>query len=721
MKTYEEIRTLLENSVALNGFVFLEKIAKDIKEEQKHACEVLVKTKNGYDSHYVYNIPIAFDIETTNDQKTETAYMYHWQLCFNGYVTTGRTWDEFFWLLENIKKLYSVSSYIRMKIYIHNLAYESSFLLSRLKIEKLFAVDKRQPIYYVTEDGLEFYDSLILSGLSLETTAKNLAVFKLRKMTGGLDYRIPRNSVTPLTKKELDYCIADVTTLCAYIWEQINEYGEITKIPLTNTGKVRDYMREHCLYKNGERTRKKVRNKAYIDKIHELTLRPEEYLDLRKAFMGGFTHAGHLHVGEVNENVQSMDFSSSYPARMCEYMYPMSKGELVYYKDMSEYKRDIKRGYLCVLLCDMYDLNDEKFGFEHYISSSKCIIKEGAIEDNGRIVSADHIVIWMTSPDLVICTKCYKFKIRILRAWRYKAGYLPAEYVKCVLHFYDQKTILKGIDDKKAEYQKFKGMNNGIYGMSVTDIVHDDIVYDPAEESEPWQVQAADLDESIHRYNKNKNRFDFYVWGIFVTAWARYDLWKGIFELREDYLYSDTDSVKFINPEQHTKFFKVCNDGIRRRIKKEEERNGITYHIPKTIKGIEKPLGEWDDDGRYAKFKTLGAKRYMYEEQGELHITIAGISKKKGCNYIAKQNDPWSFFSNGMMIPAECSGKTIAKYRDIPCEAVITDRYGISVKMNENSCVYITESDYTMSMSKNFLKYIEDGHIDGVRIEKFLR
>ena len=49
-------------------------------------------------------IPVsaAFDIEATNDSNTRAAYMYVWQLYLNGTVYIGRTWEEFFELLDDI-------------------------------------------------------------------------------------------------------------------------------------------------------------------------------------------------------------------------------------------------------------------------------------------------------------------------------------------------------------------------------------------------------------------------------------------------------------------------------------------------------------------------------------------------------------------------------------------------------------------------------------------
>ena len=66
-------------------------------------------------------IPVsaAFDVEATNDSKTRAAYMYVWQLYLNGTVYIGRTWNEFFELLDDIAYYFKTSPKRKLYIFIH--------------------------------------------------------------------------------------------------------------------------------------------------------------------------------------------------------------------------------------------------------------------------------------------------------------------------------------------------------------------------------------------------------------------------------------------------------------------------------------------------------------------------------------------------------------------------------------------------------------------------
>ena len=59
----------------------------------------------------------------------------------------------------------------------------------------------------------------------------------------------------------------------------------------------------------------------------DLTLDKATYIQLKRAFMGGFTHSNPNHTGKTLENVSSIDLTSSYPTVMLADKFPMSRAK----------------------------------------------------------------------------------------------------------------------------------------------------------------------------------------------------------------------------------------------------------------------------------------------------------------------------------------------------------------------------------------------------------
>ena len=77
--------------------------------------------------------------------------------------------------------------------------------------------------------------------------------------------------------------------------------------------------------------------------------------------------------------------------------------------------------------------------------------------DNGRIVGASELTIVLTEVDFEIAKKCYSWdKMQIGVCYSYKRGYLPKEFIECVLVWYGLKTTLKGVADKEKQYALYK-------------------------------------------------------------------------------------------------------------------------------------------------------------------------------------------------------------------------------------------------------------------------
>lgn len=674
------------------------------------------------------NLPCAFDIETTSfmEGTEKRAIMYVWQLCvgYGDLVIIGRTWEEFIDVCSRMMKYFRLYRNKRhgriLPIYVHNLSYEMSFMRMWFSWHDMFSVDMRKPIRATTVGGIEFRDSYILSGMSLEKVGENLIKHDVRKMVGDLDYSKIRHSKTPLTDKELGYCINDVVVLCAYIAEKIEQDGNVANIPMTKTGYVRRAVRSKCY---GTKSQSQQR-KNYRTFMKALTVDPEEYPLLQDAFAGGFTHACMFNARQTIKNVGSYDFTSSYPAVMLAYKFPMSKGKRIY--NMSwEYLIKNMGMYHYIIKVRFHGLHS-KILYEHYLSTSKCILYGRYDYDNGRVIYADDCTVTITEVDLRIIMSCYKWDdVELLEVWQYKTGYLPKAIIESVLDFYGSKTTLKGVEGKEVEYLVGKENLNSIYGMSVTAIIQDLIEY--VEDTGQWVAPTFESEEAykdyqreqIETYNNSRNRFLYYPWGIYVTAWARYNLWTGIHEFGRtgDYIYSDTDSIKATNIDKHIDYINKYNEYITGLINMCMDHYGIdrTRSAPLTVDGKAKPLGVWDFEGTYDRFRTLGAKRYMVEKDGNISITVAGLNKKKAVKYlqgIKSNDDIFEYFDvddtnrKGFEIPEGHAGRLVMTYIDEEMRGTLTDYRGFTCDYYEKTGVHSREGSYNMMMGKVYLEHL---------------
>ena len=576
-----------------------------------------------------YNIPASFDIETSSFMVREEkhACMYIWQFGLNGSVIYGRTWDQFFEFLGILQEHLELSNDHRLIIYVHNLAYEFQFINKWIEWDKVFAIKQRRPIYAIA-GGFEFRCSLILSNYALAYIGDHLLYkYPMQKMVGDLDYSKVRNSSTPLSSSELGYCINDVKVVMCYIQQKIEEDGDITKIPLTNTGYVREYCRDWCFYSDKLLPEDRDKNKTeYHRLMKSLKINsPEEYYQMERAFAGGFTHTGAKHSTKVLCDVGSADLTSSYPYHMIAEYFPMSSFTYIGHITNNQLFYFYLNNYCCMFDVTFINLRPA-VTFENPLSRSRCIIPKDENGDevafqvnNGRLVSADECTTTLTELDWDTIYKFYEWdEVRIFNMRVARRGYLPRDLILAILHLYGNKTSLKGVEEKHVEYMVSKNMINASFGMMVTSIIRDEFVYD-----ENWHKVAPDVASQLEAYNHSYNRFLFYGWGIWVTAHARHSLFKAIYEFDEDYVYADTDSIKGLHFENHMKFFKEYNREVQMKLLKMCNHYGIPFSAcqPKTVKGEKKLIGVWDMERPYKRFKACGAKRYMYEyDDGELSL-----------------------------------------------------------------------------------------------------
>lgn len=643
--------------------------------------------------HSYYNRFMTFDIEATsiNNVKEPFAFMYIWQVCINyKYVIMGRTWDEFVLFLDTIKSTLYLD-FTRLVVYVHYLPYEFQFIRNFVEISEFFAIEMRKPVKFLVNNFFEFRCSYKLSNMNLAKFISNTPNAIFQKLDGDeFNYnkiRTPKSILEPL---EYAYCYCDVRGLYEAVSHLLRSYGDtLATIPLTSTGYLRREVRKEM-----------QKNKKNFFLIRKTALNYDLYNLCKQALRGGNAHANPMFANEVlessdSEQIRSKDMSSAYPAEILQKKFPISP----FWRDARTPEQVINSGNCFLALITFKGLRIKTFSTIPYIASAKKVSIRGGRFDNGRVLSADMIKLAVTDIDYQIIMSQYDVNdgIEVDYLFAAKYGYLPKEYRSYVFERYIKKCDLKGGDDYL--YAKEKNKINGLFGMMLTDIVHDEIQYDKYTDKNPFHKELADIDEAIHDWYNGYSVFLAYQWGIWVTAHCRMRLQKAIDAIGEDVIYCDTDSVKYFG--DHEDIFANLNQEIL------DETTACGYNTNYTRPdGRSFTLGLWEDDDNipYKQFKTLGSKKYCYVgSDSELHITVAGLSKVKGKKYLDKHGGIEAF-RIGTIVPAGDSGRTSAHYDDRSKPHVITLN---GEKIITGSSIAIENVPYTFGITGEYAELLE--------------
>lgn len=569
----------------------------------------VLKRKSGrrsgkYKREYL-GVTCAFDIETTRIDN-DHSIMYIWQLQIGFDITIiGRNWHEFEITVQRLKK--QVPDGVRLVWLIHNAAFEFQFLrgIYKFKPEEVFLTAARKPLRIDMYDFIEIRCSYLHSNMRLETYLEKMGV-PTKKLTG-FDYDKKRYPWTPLTDAELEYCIHDVKGLVeAYEREMQHDGDDLYTIPLTSTGYVRRDVKKVMYH--------------YRYMIHDILPDVVIYSALREAFRGGDTHANRYYAGQIVPNVYSYDRSSSYPDVQLNHDFPVGPFHERREKTWPELVRLItvrKRAVLARLSFWNIRLRDRSEGMP-YISFDKARYVYGEKLDNGRILAADYLEITVTDIDLRIILDQYEFEGRRVNDLYYaRYGRLPEGMLDVVRSYYRLKTELKGDPDQALLYTKSKNKLNSVYGMSAQNPVKQRLLFVNGEYTEERQPIEKLLEEA------NKKAFFVYQWGVWTTAAARFELYRGRKNVTEQggrIIYQDTDSVKYI--AAHPIDWEQINAGYRAA----SEAHGA---YADDAKGRRHYMGVYEpDDGYPAAFATRGAKKYAVDHDGVIEATISGVSKR---------------------------------------------------------------------------------------------
>ena len=514
--------------------------------------------------------------------------------------------------------------------------------------------------------------------MSLASCAKN---FKLpvMKLKGDLDYNILRNEYTELSEKELAYCEYDILVTYHIIKKYREKYNTVNNIPLTQTGEVRRPLK--AMYKKDTNYHKRIK------KAQPRTL--EEFSLLLKSFWGGYTHANALHTLNVIEGLHSHDFTSDYPSKMISKKFPST-----FFYEINTYNRDNYDGYAKIYVVRLWGVKSRLFN--NFLSVSKCQRIRTAVEDNGRVDTAEYLEICLTDVDFEILKKVYDIDcILYKQIWVSKYEYLDYKFIDFVLSKYEFKTQFKDVQEQADLYNNSKQILNGLYGMTVTCPINDEVVY-----TNKWEVRKLEKNEKEEKVKSlcsSIKAITAYSTGVWVTAWARQELWHMIQKLDFETVYCDTDSIKDMSEKEV--FFKKHNLHIIAELLnsvyiQELDNKKLS---PMDIYGNVHMIGIWDREKDYDKFVTMGAKKYCYEQNDSLHITVSGVSKRGSCAL----NDITEF-KDGFVFGYENTGKLTVYYNDEQSEFTLTDTQGNSVTNVYKHGTCLKPTTYTLSITPTY-------------------
>lgn len=621
-----------------------------------------------------------FDIETSiiDIDGEKHGIMYIWQVCIGDFsqrkVIVGRTWKEFKTLCFDIVDKWGFWQKNPLRMYVHNLAYEFQWLRSIFNMTDVFAIKSRIPISCIADRDIKFLCSYKLTnmGLAKFLKAENVAHPKLK-----YDYAKTRYPDTPLSPEEMDYCISDVLGMHEALSNTMRKQNDTLRtVPLTSTGYVRREARERML--SNEWNRKQFLNSQLDSKMYCLC---------KAMSRGGDTHANFIYAGQIIDNVKSKDESSSYPAQMVNKKYPFGKY-------ISERKNEIIAGCSNIMHIALYDVCLKKGAYMPYMAIGKCQHFSKAVIDNGRVLQCQYCDMVVNEIDFIIISNQYNWsKMEWIDHYVSDMDYLSQDYRDLVFEMYCKKCELKYSDP--YFYNKYKNKINALFGMMLTDITREEILYINNE----WLSTFGEVADDLKKYYANKKSFLTYQHGAYVTSWARYELRRGLNAVGRDAVYCDTDSIKYIG--EHDADFEALNNSIR----KLNESCGIH---PVKIGNDVYELGIWEDDANYSEFITYGAKKYAYKykepktdkETGKklwYGVTVAGLNKEKATKYINEKG--LKEFKIGKIFNEDISGRLTPHYNDkIQWVDMMHDGHAIELTSN----VALLPTTYTLNITAEY-------------------
>ena len=726
--------------------------------DSSNLVNTISKDNNG--NIYSNNI-VTFDTESCQiniNENESVACTVTYQIAVNDRCILVRTPEDFLEIMNTISdKLGKSDEFastgklmkkgVKVITYVHNLQYDAYFTVwdvlmkSDKNIKDIFLIKKKFNKFNF--DNLQFRCSLMLTGMGLDSAIKEYVPPENRpeKLIGYWNYSDKRSPNTLLSEKEILYACVDVLGLVDVIRGLCRLHNiEVGQLPTASTSFTRNACKEHVLGKGKYRTSEQLANKKLIQ---GLKLSLEQVMLAHDSFRGGISDTNRAIADEIQEFVGDWDVRSEYPGVINLKLYPMSepvwdKCSFAELKYMAFNVYKCKKGFITKVI--VKNMKAKKGVLIPIIAKHKLGPNDNIIDlQDSRIFEAESIELTLNSVDFKILCEQYDIEdMEIQLTMTFVMDYLPKRLREFILDGYKNKTNFKGVKGKELDYVLAKIYINAIYGIMATypifaksEIQGDEIVNVPLTED--------DMREALDKYNKNPNRFSYYLWGVYTSAYGHELLCEGLEVVGSDVIACDTDSVKFRNKHKYAGKFEEINKKVESQLRLISERDNISWdkYSPCDPSGKRQTIGTWDDDSKdlvkmvskrskcYLKVfdKTTIVNEQTIEEmkqpenlllQGNLNIgetikyrsyklTTAGIKPKAAIAEFKRRVDLGDFesiedaFIGNIDIPAEYTGKMTHFYHNEQKPFTYHDRDGNEYTMTNTHSITLKDAPFAFT------------------------
>lgn len=406
----------------------------------------------------------------------------------------------------------------------------------------------------------------LFPNFSVETLAEafGLSISKLE-----LDYDTHREVGHELTQHEIDYIRNDVEIVAQALKHMFNK--GLNKMTIASNA-INNFRSK---FKNFD---------EFFPKLKEI----DDSL-IRESYRGGFTYLNEKYVGKELGKGLSIDVNSLYPSTM-KFM-PMPIQFPKYYE--GKYKYDpMYPLYIQCIACS-FELKPNKIPSLQIKNSLSFIPNEYLKSSNNDIID-----LVLTKPDLELFLEQYDTPyLKYKSGWKFKSSIgVFDDYID---YWMDEK-IKASQEGNKPLKTISKLCMNSLYGRFAISL--------SARQKEPYLDENGKL--CYHDLPEEKRKGLYIPVASFITAYGRNKTIRTSQAVRDyslkkygedKYWYSDTDSIW----------------------------TGLTPEDLEELKDIieidDFKLGAWALEKVVDRFKGLRQKCYIYEMEGKVHVTVAGL------------------------------------------------------------------------------------------------